>query len=232
MPDYRAPSVKISIDGPAGAGKSSVSKAVAQKMGLTYLDTGAMYRAVALKMARTATTLDDPEQVQAVLGETRLDVQKDQRIYIDGKEVTEDIRKPYVNALVSQVAAIPAVRRKLVGMQQEIVRRTRGIIMDGRDIGSRVMPDADYKFYLDAGLEERARRRRKEQLAKGIELSLDDVKAEIITRDRIDSQRSDSPLVIPHDAVIIDTTGMSFEEVVDNIMKITGKCRECRKGEG
>ncbi len=212
--------IKIAIDGPAGAGKSSVAREIARRLGFKYLDTGAMYRAITLKMIREKVDLDDPRQVEEVLNNTQLDVKEGNIILLDGEDVTAEIRKPYVNNMVSPVSAIPAVRRRLVQMQQEIAARSGGIIMEGRDITTRVMPEADFKFYLDASLMERARRRMKEQLAAGILDSLEEVAEEIRRRDRIDSQRADSPLCVAPGATVIDTTDLSFEEVVNGILLI------------
>jgi cytidylate kinase len=144
---------------------------------------------------------------------------------LDDEDVTEEIRKPYINEMVSPVSAQSAVRRHLVALQQQIAAEKNGIIMEGRDTTSVVLPDADYKFYLDASLEERARRRNLEQLEKGITLSAEEVATQIVKRDNIDSQREDSPLTIVPDAIVIDTTNLDFEGVVNEIIKIieTGK---------
>jgi CMP/dCMP kinase len=210
--------LKIAIDGPAGAGKSTVARAVSGRLGLTYLDTGAMYRAITLKIAREKIDLADLGAIGDLLDRTTINLDHENRVFLDDEEVTEEIRLAQVNDLVSPVSCISSVRRRLVAMQQAIAGESRGIIMEGRDIASRVMPDADYKFYLDASVQERARRRTREQLAKGINLSEDEVAAEIRKRDNIDSQREDSPLTIVEDAVIIDTTGMTFDEVVELIV--------------
>lgn len=216
--------LKIAVDGPAGAGKSSVAKEVARRLGLKYLDTGSMYRAVTLKLVREKVPLEDLRRIETVLDRINLDMRQGQRVILDREDVTAAIREPLVNSLVSPVSSIPLVRRRLVAMQQEIAARFRGIVMDGRDIASRVMPDADFKFYLDAALPERARRRRKEQLEKGIELSLEDVTAEIEERDRIDSGRADSPLTVAPGSIVIDTTGLSFEQVVKTVLdSVTGR---------
>lgn len=216
--------VKIAIDGPAGAGKSTVAREVALRLQIKYLDTGAMYRAVTLKLIREKISLDDLRQIEAVLQRTTLDVESGQKVFLDGEDVTVEIRQPHVNNLVSPVSAIPAVRRWLVEMQQEIASRSAGIIMDGRDIASRVMPQADFCFYLDASLEERARRRLKEQLERGLDLRLEEVAAEIEARDRIDSGRADSPLTITPGAIVIDTSTMTFEQVVETLLdEVLGK---------
>ncbi len=212
--------VKIAIDGPAGSGKSTVSREISRRLKVPYLDTGAMYRAITLKVINEKVDINDLETLDKVLAETEIRLGKDNKVYLDGVDVTEEIRRPHVNELVSPVSCISAVRRNLVALQQSIAIESDGIIMEGRDIASRVMPGADYKFYLDASIEERAKRRCKEQLEKGIELSLQEVSAEIKKRDNIDSQREDSPLTVVEDAVIIDTTGMTFGEVVDKIIAV------------
>lgn len=211
--------LKIAVDGPAGAGKSTVAREVARRLNLKYLDTGSMYRAVTLKLIREAVPLNNPGRIEAVLDRTALDVEKDQRVFLDGEDVTAEIRKPCVNDMVSQVSAISLVRRRLAGMQREIAARSPGIVMDGRDIASRVMPDANFKFYLDAALEERARRRRKEHLERGLDLSQESVIEDIKQRDRIDSERADSPLTVAPGVSVIDTTALNIEEVVEQILE-------------
>jgi len=212
--------VKVAIDGPAGAGKSSVAGEVAKRLGFSYLDTGAMYRAITLKLIRERVSPDDFARVEAVLERTRLDIEDGRRIFLDGEEVTAEIRQPYVNSLVSPVSAIPLVRKRLVEMQREIASRTDGIVMEGRDIATKVMPDAEYCFYLYASPAERARRRQKEQLERGLDLKLGEVLAEIEERDRIDSARDDSPLAIAPGSKAIDTTGLTFDQVVEMIVNI------------
>jgi len=211
---------KIAIDGPAGAGKSTVTREVSRRLGLKYLDTGAMYRAITLKLIEEGIDLNDLAGVEKTLNKTEIKLTDRQEVFLDGKDVTSAIRGTDVNRLVSPVSAISPVRRRLVDMQRAIATESRGIVMEGRDIASRVMPDADFKFYLDASIEERARRRRKEQLDKGIDISEDEVIEEIKNRDIIDSGREDSPLTRVADAIIIDTTDMEFEEVVDELVDI------------
>ncbi len=212
--------LKIAIDGPAGSGKSTVAREVSRRLKITYLDTGAMYRAITLKVVLENIDLNDLEALEGMLEETEIRLGEDRKIYLDGVDVTEEIRKPHVNEMVSPVSCISAVRRHLVFMQQTIADQSNGIIMEGRDIASRVMPDADFKFYLDATIEERAKRRCKEQLEKGITLSLPEVSAEIKNRDNIDSHREDSPLTIVADAIVVDTTGMTIVEVIDRIIEV------------
>lgn len=209
----------MAIDGPAGAGKSTVAREVAQRLNLKYLDTGAMYRAITLKAYREKTNLSDPEAVRDLLERTSIDIGNQKEVYLDDEDVSEEIRMSHVNELVSPVSAIPAVRRHLVALQQLVADQSKQIIMEGRDIGSRVMPEAELKIYIDASVEERARRRNREQQEKGFSVPLNKVIAEIKNRDRIDSEREDSPLTRVPDAVVVDTTDMSFEEVVDKIIK-------------
>jgi CMP/dCMP kinase len=211
---------QIAIDGPAGAGKSTVARELARRLDLKYLDTGAMYRAVTLKVLREGTDLNDHKALAEMLLKTEIRLGSGKEVYLDDEDVTEAIRNPEVNDLVSPVAAISIVRQRLVLLQQQIAAETEGIIMEGRDIASKVLPDADFKFYIDASLEERSKRRGKEQKEKGINLTLQEVSTEITKRDIIDSQREDSPLMVVPDAVVIDTTEMDIEEVVKEIIRI------------
>ncbi len=217
--------ITIAIDGPAGAGKSTVAREVARRLCLDYLDTGAMYRAITLKLIRSRVDLEDLDRIEKILEETELNLSGGEEgniIFLDGEDVTAEIRKPYVNERVSQVSCISIIRRKLVAFQREIAQRSRGIVVEGRDISSRVLPQAGHKFYLQAGLAERARRRWKEQVAGGLEVTLAQVESEIRKRDCIDSQRQDSPLAIAPGVTIIDTTELNLEEVVN---KLLGKVR-------
>lgn len=225
MPKMKKP-LKIAIDGPAGAGKSTVAREVSNRLHLKYLDTGAMYRAITLKFIREKVDLSDIKTVEEVLERTSIQLGDNQEVFLDNEEVTFEIRLPHVNENVSPVSCLTSVRSRLVQLQQVIARESDGIIMEGRDIASRVMPDADFKFYLDASIEERAKRRSKEQLEKGIILNKEAVAAEINNRDNIDSKRDDSPLTIVEDAILIDTTEMTFEEVVNKIVeKVTKTAR-------
>lgn len=225
IPKKKKP-LKIAIDGPAGAGKSTVAREVSNRLHLKYLDTGAMYRAITLKFIREKVDLSDIKTVEEVLERTSIQLGDNQEVFLDNEEVTFEIRLPHVNENVSPVSCLTSVRSRLVQLQQVIARESDGIIMEGRDIASRVMPDADFKFYLDASIEERAKRRSKEQLEKGIILNEEAVAAEINNRDSIDSKRDDSPLTIVEDAILIDTTEMTFEEVVNKIVeKVTKSAR-------
>jgi cytidylate kinase len=211
--------LRIAIDGPAGAGKSTVARALAGRLALKYLDTGAMYRAITLKVYRNNVDLEDTTSMQALLDTTSITINNGKDIILDGEDVSEEIRMAHVNRLVSPVSCLSMVRRRLVGLQQEIASSTPRIVMEGRDIASRVMPDAEYKFYLDASLEERAKRRFKEQLEKGISIALEEVVKDIAGRDVIDSNREDSPLTRVEDAIVIDTTGLSIEQVIESLVE-------------
>lgn len=212
--------IKVAIDGPAGSGKSTVAQAIASRLDLKYLDTGAMYRAITLKLLREKTELSDLDAVDKVVAQTELFLDDSKHVYLDGEDVTAEIRQRHVNDMVSPVSALSVVRRRLVLMQQKIAETADGIVMEGRDIASCVLPDADYKFYLDASLSERARRRTAEQLEKGIGASAEIVATEINNRDRVDSTREDSPLAVMPGVIVVDTTAMPFEMVVDHLMAI------------
>lgn len=209
----------ITIDGPSGAGKSTVAKLIADKLGFKYLDTGAMYRAVTLYMIENQVDIKNEEEVINALNKLNIGFDSNYRIYLDSQDITEDIRKEKVVKFVSEVSAISSVRRKMVDLQRDIVKEGN-YILDGRDAGSVVFPNADYKFYLDASLEERAKRRYKEELSKEVDISFEEVRESIKKRDKYDSNRKDSPLVVPENAIIIDTTNMTIDEVAEEITDI------------
>lgn len=209
----------ITIDGPSGAGKSTVAKLIADKLGFKYLDTGAMYRAVTLYMIENQVDIKNEEEVINALNKLNIGFDSNYRIYLDSQDITEDIRKEKVVKFVSEVSAISSVRRKMVDLQRDIAKEGN-YILDGRDAGSVVFPNADYKFYLDASLEERAKRRYKEELSKEVDISFEAVKESIKKRDRYDSNRKDSPLVVPENAIIIGTTNMTIDEVAEEITDI------------
>ena len=196
----------VAIDGPAGAGKSTVAQLAAKKLGYTYIDTGAMYRAVAWK------TL---QQKKDVTDELILEVVKD----IDVDLQTGEIRTPEVSSIVSQVAALGPVREKMVDLQRKMGERG-SVLMDGRDIATNVLPNADVKIFLTASIEERARRRHKELTEKGYTIDMEQMKADIAARDKADSEREISPLVQAEDATLLDTTGLSIDEVVERILSM------------
>lgn len=214
--------IKMAIDGPAGAGKSTIAKQIADKLDIIYLDTGAMYRAIALKCLQNNIDLEDTEAILRLLNNTQIDVEFQnniQSVILDGIDISDEIRTTEVSNIASYIAKIPDVRKKLASMQRKI-GRDKSIIMDGRDIGTYVLPNADIKIFLTASLEERAKRRWLEYRSKGECKDLDFVKREIEQRDRSDSTRKFAPLKKADDAIVIDTTDKSIEQVVDTIMQI------------
>ena len=204
----------IAIDGPSGAGKSTAGRIVAQRLGYVFLDTGAMYRALALTALRTRTALGDEAALAALARDTRIDLGADGTVAVDGEDVTAALRTREVSTAASQVSVHPAVRRVMVARQQELGRRG-GVVMDGRDIATAVFPDADLKFYVDADPAKRALRRRQELAEAGIVADVKAIEREIRERDHADSTRADSPLTRVADAVHVDTTTMGLEEVVE-----------------
>ena len=213
----------VAIDGPAGAGKSTIAKLVAEKLGYIYIDTGAMYRAVAWKVLDAGVEATDDNIVDAAKKcDVRLRfVGGAVRVFADDTDVTEAIRTPEVTALVSKVAQLGPVREKMVELQRDMAK-DGGVVMDGRDIASNVLPNADVKIFLTASIEERALRRWKEMKAKGYEEPMDKLAAEIEARDKADSTRAISPLVRVPEAALVDTTGMTIEEVVQKVMELCG----------
>lgn len=211
----------VAIDGPAGSGKSTIAKIIAKRYGFTYLDTGAMYRMVALHIVEEGIDPADSEGVIGTLDDIVLDIQGD-RFFLNGRDVSENIRTPEVTASVSPVSAIKEVREKLVDLQRKIGLGKK-VILDGRDIGTVVFPKADLKIFLVASPEERAKRRLKEFESKGIETNYDEVLKAILERDHIDSTRKESPLKRAEDAVEIDTSTLSIDEVVEKISDLVEK---------
>lgn len=219
--------LQVAIDGPAGAGKSTVALELARTLGYLYIDTGAMYRAMALKALRLGVDPSDARAMTDLAQRTEVTLKTARagerpRVLLDGEDVTELIRRPEVNAVVSHVARIAGVRERLVALQQAMAQRG-AVVMDGRDIGTVVLPSADVKVFLTASLSERARRRQAELRQAGHRLSLEQVEAELARRDELDSQREQSPLCQAPDAVLVDTTGKTVEQVVDEIVRL---CRE------
>lgn len=204
----------IAVDGPAGAGKSTVSKIVAARLGYTYIDTGAMYRAVALKVLLSGKPLD--EQLVSTV-DIKLDASA--RVFLDGREVTKEIRTPEVSRGASDVAAVGYVRQKLTELQRDMAAQGR-VIMDGRDIGTQVLPNADLKIFLTAAVEERARRRLEELKAKGLAADFAQVVKEISLRDKQDSEREIAPLAQAEDAILLDSTHLTIEQVVAEILRL------------
>lgn len=210
--DYKV----IAIDGPAGAGKSTIAKRLSEMIGYTYIDSGAMYRAITLKVLRENVPLNKTDLLIDMTRKTVIDF-RDNSIFLDGKAVNNEIREEIVNKNVSIIAAISEIRKLMVHLQREI-SRNKNVVMDGRDVGTVIFPEADIKFFITATVEERAERRYKEFVQKGCDVDIQDIKLQIERRDHIDSTRKDSPLKAAVDAIIIDTTGKSIEEVLDEVV--------------
>ena len=208
----------IAVDGPAGSGKSTISKLLAKELGLVYLDTGAMYRLFTLKMLKENVSFFDSHKIDELLENLNINIEND-RFYLDGKDVSEEIRKTDVAANVSKTAAIKEVREKMVNLQREF-SKSKNVILDGRDIGTVVFPEADIKIFLVADAKERAERRFKELHEKGENISLDNIYENILKRDRLDSTRENSPLKKANDAIEVDTTGKNIEEVKNIILNL------------
>lgn len=207
----------IAFDGPAGSGKSTIAKIISEKLGITYLDTGAMYRAVTLYFLENNVDFNDENQVKINLEKIELEFIND-KLYLNNKDVSVQIREKNVNDNVSFVSAIRIVREKMVDLQRKMSGK-KSVVLDGRDIGTVVFPNADYKFYITASVDVRARRRYEEELEKGISnLSFDEVKKSMENRDYIDSNREVTPLRKADDAIEIDTSDMSIEEVLEKIL--------------
>ncbi|WP_412767982.1 (d)CMP kinase [Halobacillus yeomjeoni] len=212
----------IAIDGPAAAGKSTVAKKVAEKLSIIYVDTGAMYRALTWKAIQSNINLEDEQALTTLLEKTDLElVQSDhgQRVILDDTDVSDDIRTHEVTNQVSIVAKHKSVREEMVKRQQDLVKK-QGVVMDGRDIGTHVLPDAEVKIFMVASVAERAERRHKENLEKGYDSDLEQLKEEIRRRDEIDSNRETAPLVKAEDAIEVDTTSLNIEQVVSKIIEI------------
>ncbi len=208
----------VAIDGPGGSGKTTVAKLVAKKLGFFYLDTGAIYRALTLKLMKEGVSLNDPLAVSQAIDRTSIEF-RDDRVFLDGEDVTLAIRDPEVDRVVSLIAKIPVVREKLLPLQRELVKG-RNSVVEGRDMGTVVFPEAEVKVFLTASLSERASRRWRELLSKGKDASLEDVLNDLKRRDDIDSNRDVAPLKVAPDAVIIDTTYKSVDEVVEEVVQL------------
>ncbi|MCX7798873.1 MAG: (d)CMP kinase [Fimbriimonadales bacterium] len=217
----------IAIDGPAGAGKSTVARLLAKKLGLRYLDTGAMYRCVALTLARRGLAADDTASAQSVAESVKIEFRPGdpQRVWCNGEDVTEAIRQPEVGDLASAVSTIGGVRRALVQRQREIVGEG-GIVLEGRDAGTVIAPEADLKVFLTATPQERARRRWLELRDKGVPVSEDEILRRLLERDRQDQTREESPLRMAEDAVLVETDGMSITEVVERLARLAQEAGE------
>lgn len=213
--------LNIAIDGPSGAGKSTISKMLAKKLGIIYLDTGAMYRAVALYVSRKGVDVNDRDKVVPLLTEIEIEFRgegDEKRIYLNGEDVSAAIREHAVSKMASDVSKIKEVRLFLVEQQRAIAKKN-DVVLDGRDITSFVLPDSKYKFFLTATPEERARRRYEELKAKGSDISYETVLADVNDRDYNDTHRDFAPLVQTEDAVLIDSTYLSTDEVIEVILR-------------
>jgi len=213
----------IAIDGPSGAGKSTLGRMIAREFKLLYIDTGAMYRAVALAVSESGVSISDAASVAEVTRRAVINLRGDPdslRVMLDGRDVSDAIRSERIGHTASVVSAIPEVRRELVRRQREMGARSGGVVLDGRDIGTVVFPAADVKFFLTAVPEARAKRRYDEERVKAQEHTFEDTLADINARDRRDSTRADSPLAIAEDAVVIDTTELSIEDVFARMVDV------------
>lgn len=213
----------IALDGPAGTGKSSVSRGLARTLGLRYLNTGAMYRIVTLAVLRAGVDTTDAQRVADIAGRVDLAVGYDpdeDRAFLAGEDVSAEIRGDAVTGAVSAVSAVPAVRTRLVQLQRELAAGDGGVVVEGRDIGTVVLPDADVKIYLTASAEVRAQRRHAQNIAGGIEDSYEAVLADVKRRDHLDSTRAVSPLRAADDAVIVDTSDMGEAQVIAHLQEL------------
>ena len=214
--------INIAIDGPAGAGKSTIAKLVAAKKNYIYVDTGAMYRAMALYLYRNSIDADDSAAISSRCGEPDIPIEYrdgEQVVLLNGENVNSQLRTPQVSDMASRSSVNPDVRQKLMELQQELARR-ENVVMDGRDIGTVVLPDAQVKIFLTASVEVRAKRRYLEEIGKGMQADLDEIAAQIKERDERDMNRPVAPLKQADDAVLVDTSDLTIDEVVEKILAI------------
>ncbi|QKY69218.1 (d)CMP kinase [Lentibacillus sp. CBA3610] len=217
--------IAVAIDGPAAAGKSTVSKMVAKELSFIYIDTGAMYRALTYKALCHQVSLEDEQELSGLLADTNIELaqgKENQLVLVDGDDVTQDIRSEIVTNNVSHAAKHPNIRREMVKRQRNLAQK-RGVVMDGRDIGTHVIPDAEVKIFLKASVEERAKRRYEEMVRKSISADFEKIKQEIEQRDQIDSKREVAPLIKADDAIELDTTNLSIDEVTASILREVNK---------
>ena len=212
----------VAIDGPAGAGKGTITKLVGERLGLVNIDTGATFRCVALNMIQENIKIEEEKKIQEVLDKIHIKMEPNGKIFLNEKEVTKRIRENDVNDLVSPVSTLPIVRNKLLEIQRKIAEG-KNVIMEGRDIGTVVFPNADVKIYLDATAEERARRRVLQNQEKGIEASYEEVLEKIKERDKRDSTREIAPLKKAEDAIYVDSTNLNIDQVVEEVINIIKK---------
>ncbi len=210
----------IAIDGPAGSGKSTVSKMIAKRLGVLYIDTGAMYRALTLKAMRLNLNLEDERSLTELAHSTKIDLAEETdglKVTLDAEDVTGLIRTPLLTNNVKFIARVPGLRKEMVKLQREIGEKS-GAVLEGRDIGTVVFPDADFKFYLDASLEERAKRRHKELVEAGQNVTAAEIKKDVFVRDESDIKRPVGALKKAPDAILVDTTDLSIDGVVDKLL--------------
>ena len=217
----------VAIDGPAGSGKGTITKIVAERRNLISIDTGAMYRCVALDCINNNIMPRDLEKIEKILENIKIEFKFEkgaQKVLLNGKDVTTEIRAPRVDDIVAKFAAIKQVRDKMTPLQREM-GESQNIIMEGRDIGTVVFPDADVKIFLECSLEERANRRYKQNLENGINTTYKEVLESIIERNKLETEREIAPFIKADDAIVVDSTNLSIEEVVEEILKIIDKVK-------
>ena len=219
--------IVITIDGPAGAGKSTVAAGLAERLGFTLIDTGALYRGLAWAVRESGVPLEEGPALRAVLDRTSVGIDG-ARVVVDGRDVTAEIRTPAISQLTSRLTMLAAVRDKMTPIQRNLAG-AGGAILEGRDTGSVVWPEAEVKFYLDADLDTRARRRRDDLVARGLGGDLATVREEMARRDRQDMERPLAPLVKPEGAVVVDTTGLGIADVVDTLLRVVEQARCCTR---
>lgn len=212
-------SLIVAIDGPAGSGKGTITKKIGEKLGLINIDTGAMFRCVTLNMIQEKVTLEEEEKIKEILKNIKIDLKENEEVFLNGINVSQKIREEEVTKMVSPVSVLPMVREKMLILQREMAKG-KNVIMEGRDIGTVVFPNANVKIYLDASPEERARRRVKQNQEKGMESSYEEVLKNIMERDKRDLSREIAPLKQAEDAIYIDTSDMTIDEVVDKMVEI------------
>ena len=208
----------ITIDGPSGTGKSTIARIVADRLGYVFLDTGALYRASALAVDQLGADIDNDTVCEMIVAKSTITLEHD-RVSLNGIDVSEAIRTPHISALSSRIAVLPSVRRRLLKLQRDFAQKT-SLVAEGRDTGSVIFPEADIKIYLDATAQARAQRRYRELASKGAITTYDQVLKEIEERDRRDSARTCAPLLVPDHAIVVDTTHLNLNEVVESVLQI------------